>query len=100
MENRWELTEDVREKYVPIIKDFLSDLDCGIGEGDLVLTNTELNPYTLKKLLEEEFDYIEVDTETNGWQMDFWIEMGNESYPSLHITGCGITFELFLRENV
>lgn len=106
MSNRYKLTKKVKDKWCPIIKDFLDTLDNWKPEYDfddtkkteLDLSDTELNPYTLKNLLIDEFGYEEDEDEfdTNGWQMDFWIYLNKPGHSSLSITGTGITFELNL----
>lgn len=56
--NRYELTKEIKNKWYPIIKDFLDILDNWKPEyenddtkkTELDLSDTELNPYTLKEL--------------------------------------------------
>ena len=108
--NRWELTEDVKVKFKPIIQAFLTkmeNLTCdevdniNNDEFNLELSDTELRPYTLLKLMED-FGYEKEDFRNNGWELDFWITIvkKGKSYPStcerLNIRGCGMTFELNL----
>lgn len=109
--NRYELTEEVRNTWKPIIKVFIEKLE-SLTEEDmkkeneltmcLELSGSTLNPYTLMKILKE-LGYTNESIDSNGWQMDFWIKMSknnNIHYPSgcenLIINGCGITFELIL----
>lgn len=104
--SRYELTSDVKNKWYPVIKDFLDILDNWKPEyenddtkkTELDLSDTELNPYTLKELLINEFGYEEDNDkfDTNGWQMDFWIYLNKLNHVPLCITGTGITFELNL----
>lgn len=108
--NRWNLTDEIREKYVPIVKGFLDKISVlepteiesmDNDEFKIDLSGTELNPSRLKDILEE-LGYEEDDTDHNGWQMDFWIKMVKEiqtdcsTINNLVITGCGMTFELGL----
>lgn len=99
--SKWILTDEVREKYLPIIKEHIDKIrNCNLEEMDrynvaLNLSDTELNPYTLGKLLEE-FGYEKVDMDRNGWEMDFWIVYEKSGYPLILVRGTGITFELFL----
>lgn len=101
--NRYILADDVRQKFVPIITNFINEvINCNLEEKSrfdiqIDLTGSELNPYTLGELLEEEFGYEHKETDTNGWQMDFWLTYVCENKPPLCITGCGMTFELILR---
>lgn len=104
--NRYNLSKKVKDKWYPIIKDFLDTLDNWKPEYEdddtkktkLDLSDTELNPYTLRDLLIDEFGYEEDEDkfDTNGWEMDFWIYLNKPGHASLSITGTGITFELNL----
>ena len=107
--NRWNLSKEVHDKYYPIVKEFLAKLEgysleeletLNQSNFKLDLSDTTLNPSTLKDLLEK-LGYEEDEMDTNGWQMDFWIDMNrtdNKTFPSgcekLQIIGTGMTFEL------
>ncbi len=108
--NRWQLTDEVKNKYKPIIKEFLDKMksltvdeieQMDNEEFTLCLSDTELRPYTLLELLKE-FGYGDEEFDDNGWELDFWIRIQNdkETYDStcekLCIHGCGMTFELNL----
>lgn len=94
--NRYELTEKVKEKFTPIVEEFIKKAEEKEFADDLLeLTGTELNPYTAWKLLEE-FGYNKDDIDTNGWEMDFWITMKKDGFTDISIRGTGITFELNL----
>lgn len=99
--NRYKLTDEVRKKYLPIIKEHTEKIrNCNLEEMDrydvsLNLSDTGLNPYTLGKLLEE-LGYEKVDVDKNGWEMDFWITYEKSGCPPIQVRGTGITFELFL----
>lgn len=105
MANRYQLNDEVRQKYIPIIRDHITAIEsCNLEEKSryeiaLDLSDTELNPYTLGTLLEEEFGYERDDQSDNGWQMDFWIYYKKQDKPDLLVQGTGITFELNLRGN-
>jgi len=111
MENRWVLTDEVREKYKPIVAEFMNKIWSATAEdveswdndeATLKLSDTELRPYTLLTLMQEEFGYSREDFDDNGWELDYWItlEKSGESCPSqaeiMCIHGCGMTFELNL----
>ena len=109
--NRWELTDDVRKEYKSIIEELLiktRDLtDNEIEhmhneEFTIDLSDTELRPYTLVKLMESEFGYTDAEFDDNGWELDFWIKMSppNNKYTKICINGCGMTFELKLTVDV
>lgn len=107
--NRWELTDEVRTKFKPIIQSFLNKMESltieqienmDNKEFCLNLSDTELRPYTLLQLMKE-FGYDNEEFQNNGWELDFWIDISRDgSYPStcedLCIHGCGMTFELNL----
>lgn len=98
--SRWQLADEVRNKFTPIVKEFINKVESEeFPEDILQLTDTELNPYALWKLLEE-LGYEEVNTDRNGWQMDFWITFKKEGFKTLTIEGTGITFEfkLYVRD--
>lgn len=99
MKNGYELTTDVKEKYVPIIKAFIDELETFQGDPHDIckdFTRTELNPYTLGEILKE-LGYEEDGFEENGWEMDFWIIYKKSGFKNLMIAGTGIIFEMVLR---
>lgn len=105
--NRWELIKEVKEKYTPIIEEFLNKIENMSTEEiensenevfTIEFSDTELRPYTLLKLMEE-FGYKEIEFNNNGWELDFWIRMSkecNKITDKICIEGCGMTFELKL----
>lgn len=109
--NRWTLTDEVKEKFQPILKEYFNKVENLTYEQIDNMTNEELgidfsdqgiNPYQLRTLLEE-FGYEREDQEDNGWELDFWIYMRrednkqfNSGCEKLVIAGCGMTFELKL----
>lgn len=107
--NRWQLTDEIKEKYRPIIQKFLDRMEnlttdeieqMDNEEFCLELSDTELRPYTLLELMKE-FGYGNEEFDDNGWELDFWIDISKDgAYPStserLCIHGCGMTFELNL----
>jgi len=96
--NRWELTEEVKEKHTTIIQEFINKIESAKEESInevMNLSNTELNPFTLVKLLEH-LGYEQIEQTDNGWQFDFWITMEKDGCKSLSVHGTGIIFELKL----
>lgn len=94
--NKWQLTDEVKVKFMPIVQNYINKIEAEEFEGEeLILTDTELNPYMLWKLLEE-LGYKKTEFEDNGWQMDFWITFTKQGFQTLTIAGTGITFELNL----
>ena len=107
--NRWILTDEIRAKFNPVLKEYfnkvenltveqvekMSNEDMGID-----LSDTGINPSQLVDLLEE-FGYEETDRDDNGWELDFWIHMRRKdgkffdsTCEHLVVSGCGMTFEL------
>lgn len=118
MVNRWHLTDEIRDKWKPIIQEWLKALenmteeevkdlaenstDAEIADKfKLELSDTELNPSRVSDLLKE-IGYEDEETDDNGWQWDFWwtYRKNGVSFPSgceaLKIVGTGATFELAL----
>lgn len=107
--NGWELTDEQKQKFIPIIKEYVdklesTDLDDTVDE--LELTFQGIGPYQLSKILEE-LGYEEDEdcpSDSNGWEMDFWLyynHPGKKNYAErLVISGTGMTFELQLRTGV
>jgi hypothetical protein len=108
--NRWILSDEVKEKYKPIIQQWLNKMEkltkdeidkMDNKEFCIELSDTELRPYTLLELMHE-LKYGEDEFDDNGWELDFWINIVKKGkyYPSgcekLCIHGCGMTFELNL----
>lgn len=107
--NRWKLAKDVKEKYKPIVQEFLTKMenikseeieDMNGDEFTLELSDTKLNPNTLLELMRE-FGYGNEEFDNNGWELDYWINIRKSGrYDStserLCIHGCGMTFELSL----
>ena len=110
--SRWEVTKEVEDKYVDIIGKFLNEVDSKTPEDIeamkddsfvLPLSDTELNPYTLQKILELDFGFEYDDMDTNGWEMDFWIDLHRDTEgltKRVCISGEGITFTLNLEVNI
>ena len=100
--NRYKLSENVEQKYTPIVQKFIEELEAVDLENakDLLekdFSDLEINPYTLGTILEK-LGYEEENRNDNGWQLDFWITYTKTNYRSIAISGCGITFELKLSE--
>jgi len=115
---RWKLTKEMREKWRPVVEEWLGklekltekevrDLEENATTEELEarfkmdLSDTEMNPSRVAELLKE-LGYEDDETEDNGWQWDFWWTYKKEgvSFPSgceaLKISGTGATFELVL----
>lgn len=94
MRGSWHLTQEEKDKYVPFIKESIKKLKA--GEENIDLTKTELTPNDVGDILEE-LGYDRISFETNGWEMDFWIEYGKFEEKKLIVSGCGMTFDLIMR---
>lgn len=44
----------------------------------------------------EELGYEHVDSDTNGWEMDFWWFFEEEGLPGLIVSGCGYNGDLYI----
>lgn len=108
--SRWNLSEDVRNEYKPMVEKFIKKMEAlsyeefrelDSEEATLNFSDTKLVPFTLLELLRE-FGYENAEFDNNGWELDFWIYISREDmeFPStcenLCIHGCGMTFELNL----
>lgn len=93
--NRYILTDQVKNRYEGTIKKFISDMEKTEDLEVLVLSDSQLNPYTLGKILEN-LGYQKDETDTNGWEMDFDISYVKKGSKTLLLRGCGMTFELKL----
>lgn len=107
--NRWILTDEIRNKFKPILKEYFDKVENLTVEQVENMSNEELgidlsdkgiNPSQLVDLLEE-FGYKETGRDDNGWELDFWINMSradgksfNSTCEKLVVAGCGMTFEL------
>lgn len=117
MVNRWNLTNEQKEKFIPILKEYFDRLEnmtdedvdkiCATSkdnsEFELDLTYESIGPYLLRDLLIENFGYEEVDFGNSGWEMDLWIYIkrkDGKTFPSMCenmvIQGCGMTYSLAL----
>ena len=97
--NRWKLTPEARERFIPKIMEMIEKIEARSSEDVLEfdLSDTELNPYTLCSLLKELW-YEQGDQDENGWQFDFWIPFTKTDHKDIQVKGTGMTFELFLAE--
>lgn len=99
MKSGYELAPDVKEKYMPVVKEFIDKLETYEGDPYEIFkdfSKTELNPYTLGILLTD-LGYEEDGFDQNGWEMDFWIIYKKPGFKTLTLAGTGITFEMVLR---
>lgn len=104
----WDLTDELREKFKPIVENYLRLIESenidDINKHYLELTNQGISPMQLKELLEELGYKEKYSLDSNGWQFDFWWYFTNpqrEKYAKeLCITGCGISFDLILRSDI
>lgn len=107
--NRWELTDEIRNKIKPILEEYFHKVENltveqveQLSNEELILdlSDTGINPSQLTDLLEE-FGYEEGDGDHNGWELDFWIHMRrsdgkcfDSTCERIVVAGCGMTFEL------
>lgn len=94
-ENRWNPTDEQREKFIPIIKEYLEKVKENPKEV-LDLYGKGIAPYPLQTILIEDFGFEEVDFDRNGWEMDYWITLSKNGQNFI-IAGTGMTHEITLQ---
>lgn len=96
-ENRWNPTQEQKDKFIPMIKEFMEKMKENPNEKECIdFYNRGISPSQLKDILENDLGFEEVDFDTNGWQWDFWITMRKDGIDYM-IAGTGITFEMVFR---
>ena len=97
--NRWELTDDVRNRSGYKVQAFVAVIDGGEADElrEVDLSDSGFNPYTLCEYLEE-LGYEKGTQDDNGWELDFWIPFRKDGHTPVEVYGTGMTFELGLRE--
>lgn len=105
----WNLTNKIRNKFIPILKEYLDNVETATEEQienmsqeeiEIDFSDTGISPSQLVGLLQE-LGYEETDRDANGWELDFWIYMKRKDEKhfdsgceKLVVSGCGMTFEL------
>lgn len=96
-ENRWDATQEQKEKFIPMIKEFIEKAKNNPDTKECIdFYNQGISPSQLKDILENDLGFEEVDFDTNGWQWDFWITMRKDGVDYM-IAGTGMTFEMVFR---
>lgn len=96
-ENRWKPTQEQKEKFIPIIKEFEEKAKKNPDMKEYIdFSEKQISPSQLKDILENDLGFEEVDFDTNGWQWDFWITMRKDGVDYM-IAGTGMTFEMVFR---
>lgn len=97
MENRWDPTKEQREKFVPMIQDFMKRMEKNPDVNECIdFYNRGISPSQLKDILENDLGFEEVDFNTNGYQWDFWITMRKNGIDYM-IAGSGMAFDMVFR---
>ena len=92
--NRWKPTKEQKEKFIPMIKEFIEKIKKNPDTKECIdFYNQGISPSQLKDILEDELGFEEVDFDRNGWQWDFWITMRKDDIDYM-IVGTGMTFEM------
>lgn len=73
----------------------LHDL-CDLKNDVVELSNTCLTLSNCQDLLEE-LGYEHTNSDTNGWEMDFWWDFECKGLPNITVSGCGYTAGLNIR---
>lgn len=90
MSNPYVLEDTRKEKFIKIVNALIeSDV------GEVNLTNTGINFYTLGEILEG-LGYKKGDYDTNGWQIDLDIPYTKDGYETLVVHGTAFVFEIKL----
>lgn len=99
MKNRYYSTEEQKEKFIPIIQDFINRIESASEEEvydiELDLTDQGINPsqiWDILNVLGYEDEYID----SNGWELDFWIKFEKEGFRTITMRGTGIIFKVLL----
>lgn len=96
-ENRWNPTQEQKDKFIPMIKEFIEKMKKSPDTKEYIdFYNQQISPSQLKDILENDLGFEEVDFDTNGWQWDFWITMRKDCADYM-IAGTGMTFEMVFR---
>lgn len=100
MANRYYATEEQKEKFIPILQDFIDRIEAASEEEvysiQLNLTDKGINPaqvWDILNVLGYEDEYLD----HNGWELDFWIKFEKEDCRTITMSGTGITFEVLLK---
>lgn len=97
MENRWDSTKEQKEKFIPIIQEFIEKSKKNSDTKEYVdFYNQGISPSQLKDILESNLGFKEINFDCNGWQWDFWITMRKDEIDYM-IAGSGMTFEMVFR---
>jgi hypothetical protein len=100
--SRWNLSKEVSDEWKVKVEEHIKKIqECDLEEEnpydvELDLSGTSLNPSTLKYLLES-LGWNEDDWDTNGWEWDFWAYYSKSGCKRICMSGCGMTFSLYLR---
>lgn len=96
MRGRWDLTEEEKAIYLPKLISNIHDLVNG-NINSIDWTNEDVAPFHLINMLEDDLNYYKHNQETNGWELDFWVNFvaPDKSY-GLTVGGCCMTGSLYL----
>lgn len=96
-ENRWEVTHEQKEKFIPILQKFINKALKTLNTKEYIdFYNQGISPYQLKSILEDDFGFEDNGFDSNGWELDFWITMSKDGTDFM-IAGTGMTFEMVFR---
>lgn len=97
MVNRWKPTQEQREKFIPILDEYI------IKVKELEKSNKEpcpidfygqgISPYQLQCILIDDLGFEEEAMDTNGWEMAYSFYLCKEGIRYV-IAGTGITHEI------
>lgn len=96
-ENRWHTTQEQKEKFIPLITEFIEKMRENLDEEAFIdFYNQGISPEQLRDILVDDMGFEEKDFDHNGWELDFWITFSKDGVDYM-IAGTGMTFEMVFR---
>lgn len=92
MRGTYNFTREDRCKFFLCFRDLVGDQK----RERVQLTGANISLYDCEKALEE-LGYEQYDTDTNGWEMDFWWFFCAEGLPDIYVGGCSYTGDLYIQ---
>lgn len=95
--SRWKPTQEQKDKFIPIIKDFMKKVEGNPDTKEYIdFYNQGISPAQLKDILINDLGFADAEFGSNDWKMAFWIALLKDGKEYV-ISGTGMTFELTLR---
>lgn len=95
--NRWEPTKEQKEKFIPMIKEFMKKAEENPDTKEYIdFYNQGISPAQLKNILINDLGFEDAEFGSNDWKMAFRIALLKDGKEYM-IVGTGMTFEMFFR---